>query len=147
MITSDINHKSWHMWLANFGVSDRWDRISTGDRVDICSYIRRVLFGVLKLAVLSAAIGFMTLWVLFSIGNIFGWLFLGYMLEGPAIFFIIMSISLLSVFVIFYTKNKVDEYQWKKRSRYVESKPKKPGFMSLAYRKFKDKTCFMLEVK
>lgn len=145
----DLQYSTWHMWLANFGVT-RYDRLDPGDRVDICSYIRMVAMGALKLLILTLVGLVLVGWVLFSIGNMFAFLFMGYTLELPAFMFWFFGSLILIGIGFHHGKKKVSDLLYERRIKNWDGKArpkKKPGFLALAYRKFKDKTCFMMEVK
>jgi hypothetical protein len=148
MMKHDIQFGSWHMWLANFGI-DPYVKLRKGSTIDICSYIRMVWTGFFKLAgivlLITAAVG----WTLFSIGNLIGWLFYGYLLEVVTIFNIILLLVFFGLFVAFAISHACKEYQLDKywKTIYRKGKKPEPGFIVLAYRKFKEKTCFVLEIK
>lgn len=146
----EINHNSWHMWLANFA-KDEWTRFDIGDTTDICTYVKAVFWGTLRFIGVAVMVVALVSWTAFSVGNMFGWLFLDYKLEAPtviAVFGFIVSVLLLA---FAYGKDRYDAYRrkqyWKRIENGEHSKPRKPGFMALVYRKFKDKTCFKLEIK
>ena len=148
MQAQKLSSNSWHLWLANFGVPNKWDIIEVGDRLDICSYIRRVAWGLLKVVLLTIALIGILYGVLFSIGNLIGWLFFGYILAEPVGVFwgvvLMMALIVLVGVSVKATSDKVKDVLYK-NSR--ERRNKQPGFLVLAYRKFKDKTCFMVEVE
>jgi len=143
-----LSSTSWHLFLANFGLANQWDKLEAGDRTDICSYIRRVLLGLFKLSLLVfGGIGIVS-FVGYTIGNLIGWLFLGYTLsEATGVFWTIIVIMTLIVTICVLlqkTKEKISDIRYKNRH---ERKKQAPGFLVLAYRKFKSKTCFMVEVE
>ena len=73
--------------------------------------------------------------VLFSIGNLFSWLFLGYQLSQLTIMVSALFAGLIGAAIIIgiieTSKNRV--------------RTTEPGFVRLAYRRFKEKTCSLVE--
>ena len=127
MKTFELKKKSWHYWIANFGEERVYES------TDICSYIRYVIKGGL-LFLLVASVGiFLGGSLLFSIGNLFGWLFLGYELEKVT--FTTFSVIILfgALIGFFLGKEAIEQSE--------------PGFVRLAYRSWKDKFCAKVELK
>lgn len=121
-----LKKNSWHYKIANFmhGNADCC--------YDICSYTRRFFIGLFFLIFVTAALILIGGVVLFGIGNIFGWLFLGYqfdVLSSVVIGFVLGGL-------IVYTIEAVKSYR--NKPSFIK---KDPGFVGLVYRKFKDKTC------
>jgi len=150
MMKQEIKHNSWHMWLANFG-KDEWTRLDIGEHIDICSYLRLVFWGLLRFTGVCLMVVALTSWAAFSVGNMFGWLFLDYKLEAPTVIAVVGFLILLLLVLLAYGKDKYDQYRrkqyWKRIENGTHRKPRKPTFLQLVYRKFKDKTCFKLEIK
>lgn len=121
-----LKKNSWHYKIANFmhGNADCC--------YDICSYTRRFFIGLFFMVFVTTALILIGGVVLFGIGNIFGWLFLGY--QFNPISSIVPGLALGVVLIVAIEKIK-NLYQNKIISK------KEPGFVGLAYRKFKDKTC------
>lgn len=145
----ELSHDSWHMKLANFGKSE-WSRIDEGDRIDFCSYSRRVMWGAILSA--GAILGATAVvgWIGFSIWNVIAWFIYGTAIMFPTGMFLIGTGTIVGIIAIFgakqYVSDKIsDKIDDIKRQHRIQNK--QPGFFKLAYRKFKDKTCFMLEVK
>ena len=126
-----FNKKSWHYWLATFGDDIRVD--PHGD--DICHYIRSVLVGLFLFLIVLAAGSMVVGVVAYSIGNLFGWLFLGYALEQITFFVFSMFGTLGLVAFLMVFKESMDE----------KFRDSQPGFARSVYRKFKDKTCFYIK--
>jgi hypothetical protein len=151
MMKQEIKHNSWHMWLANVGV-DNYGKLRPGETIDICQYIRLVLFGLIKAIGATLIIILFVSWVSFSIGNLIGWLFMDYAIEPIAVivwitFGVLGAITTMSHLIITYDRYQNKRY-WAKIYKEGGVLPEvKPSFLSLAYRKFKDKTCFKLEIK
>ena len=131
MKTFELKKKSWHYFLANFG-SER-----VYSHTDICAYIRYVIYGTFWFIIMGGAGAFFSGCVLFSIGNLFSWLFLGYELEK-------MTVGVFTMFSAFFMMGLFlvgkDTIQHKMRDG-------EPGFVRLAYRSWKDKFCAKVELK
>jgi hypothetical protein len=140
----ELNAKSWHFWLANFAHK----RVSTYGS-DICSYTRAVLLG------LFWFILFGTAGVLFVAGTGVT-LYEGYQFFAEGIKVSLVSELMIMVWAILFTLMftllftvGVVEYVIPAAQRAARSvsKTEKPSFLRLAYRKFKDKTCFQIKFK
>ena len=146
----EIKHDSWHMWLANF-TKDEWTRLDINDTVDICTYLRLVVVGFLRVLLLTLVAIALGGWVLYSAVNLFGWVFLGWTLEPPAVVMVAAFMGVAFLLAVAYGKIKWDDYQralyWKRITEEGMRGPKKPGFLTLVRKKFKEKTCFKLEIK
>ena len=126
-----FNKKSWHYWLATFGDDTRVN--PHGD--DICNYIRSVFIGTYWLLIMTWVCAFISSAVLYSIGNLFSWMFLGYELAKVTVgvFTILGGFTLM---ILFMAYNELLQ----EKIRDTE-----PGFVRASYRKFKDKTCFYIK--
>jgi lipid-A-disaccharide synthase-like uncharacterized protein len=147
----EIKHDSWHMWLANIGM-DSYCKLKPGETIDICQYIRLVAFGIIKAMFCTFVTILFVSWVLFSIGNLIGWLFLDYAIDPMAAivwitFGVLGGAGIISYVIILYARYEKKRY-WAMFYQEGGIVPEvRPSFISLAYRKFKEKTCFKLEVK
>lgn len=130
MKTYTLKKDSWHYWLASFG-----DDLRMYSVYDICSYIRAMLVGSFQLLFVVTVVSGLSGAVLFSIGNLFSWLFLGYELSQLTIMVSALLAGLIGAAIIIAfieaSKNKV--------------RTTEPGFVRLAYRRFKEKTCSLVE--
>jgi hypothetical protein len=130
MKTFKLSKNSWHYWLASFGDDLRMYSVH-----DICSYVRAMLVGSFQLLFVTAVICLIGGAILYSIGNAFSWLFLGYKLSELTIAISALFAGLIGAAVIISaieaSKNTV--------------KKTEPGFVRLAYRRFKEKTCSLVE--
>ena len=135
----EINKKSWHYRLAT-----AYGPMSTyRDELDICRYIRSVLIGSLIACIVASGLGsaiasisVFVMHVLMLDGNI----------EDPiavaGLFLVIILVTILSVVAATEVKEYVERnYVFKKK----EATLKKPGLLKMAYRRFKEKTCFYVE--
>lgn len=124
-----LKKNSWHYWLAKKG--GLW-----GNETDICDYIRKVLKGILVVFFVSLAIPV----ILFIIGsgawNIFAYLFLGVKLN----LFARVTITVLGAIVSFFMLVGFGVMYSKIHDKISDN----PGFVTLSYRKFKDKTCALV---
>ena len=148
-----FSQNSWHWRLAKtYGnAKTRYDYETETDKYegDICSYTRSVMWGILGALVVTAVLGI----VAASIANFGAWVVVGFLVGSwvkldplGAIIIGIMIVVALGALVIYACANYE---KWKrkrkyKRAMFEEEKPE--GFVKAAYRKFKDKTCFKVEV-
>jgi apolipoprotein N-acyltransferase len=130
MKTFKLSKNSWHYWLASFGDDLRMYSVH-----DICSYVRAMLVGSFQLLFVTAVISAIAGIALFSIGNLFSWLFLGYQLSQLTLMFFALIAGLIGAGLIIAfieaSKNRVETTE--------------PGFVRLAYRRVKEKTCSLVE--
>lgn len=131
MKTFELKKKSWHYWLANFG------DLRVGTNTDICSYIRCVIWGAFWLLVAAGAGAFLSGCVLFAIGNLFSWLFLGYELSNMTVGVFTVLSALFLTGLAFVSREAIAEKMSKSE----------PGFVRLAYRSWKDKFCARIILK
>lgn len=148
MKSFELSFNSWHMKFANYGVS-RYDRIEEGDKIDFCSYARRVMWGFIKKTSVYGGIAIGAVWVLFSIANTIATLFYGYPFTFAAFVFWGVIGTLALITIMFFAQTSWDKYKEKRRNerRKLGKIVKHPSFFDLAYRKLKDKTCFTVEIK
>jgi len=126
-------NKSWHLWLANFGEK----RIYPNCGTDICEYTRAVMVGSFWALVAGTFITLGTLWVGFSFYDIALAIFTGSaLLPYSIIFLMLVGAFVLLVTIVAYK-------EWRKMQ--PSEPPKPPSFTAVAYRKFKDKTCFRIK--
>jgi len=141
-----MKSKSWHLWLANV-FTDKWDKLEAGDTTDICTYTRRVIRGAFWASLATLILGAVAAWIIFAFGNLFGWILMGYKLEFATQLFWFIMTCLGIVAAIVAGKEKIVEKLDEISDRLADRPPREPGFLTLAYRKFKDKTCFKLEIQ
>lgn len=126
----ELSTNSWHYKLANFG-----DRRAGYDEDDICSYTRAVLAGGFWFLVTALFLIGMGSFYVFAVMNFLGWMFLGYFLEPATVLLLGFTVALIvsvagAVMYREWNDNRVDE-----------PSDAEPGFIRLAYRRFKEKTC------
>jgi hypothetical protein len=137
MIAFVLDSNSWHFKLANYGEVRIWDDEPT----DICEYTRAVLKGATSLVALGLFFTFVAVWSGASLYNIFELLFLGSEKVYPWTGFFI-GLCIATLIAVVYGAFKA----WRENRRMDVPEPE-PGFVKLAYRKFKDKTCARIEFK
>lgn len=124
-----LKKDSWHFKIANF------DQGNARYCEDICEYIKAFFVGLSKIILLSSLATLLAGGFLYGFGNIIGWWLFGYTLHPSSVVPPIVLLFLL----IFVATMKLKEYLI---NRPVSSEvDKEPGFVRLAYHKFKDKTC------
>jgi hypothetical protein len=141
MDSLNVSRKSWHYRLAH---TYYWN-FST-EMLDICSYTRRVFFGLLM--ALSITVALSALLLMFAVcpalyiiacaitGN---WFEIPAEIGVPYIILIIPAIMIGGAIGITKFVRYVKEYQ-------SEDPPEGPGFLRLAYRSFKDKFCIKINI-
>lgn len=132
-----LDCNSWHFRLANFGNRRIW----SDEETDICEYTRAVMSGTFLL--FGAALGTMLgiLWVGASFYNIYTFFAEDAKIEAWTLILLMFSggILLASGIILFR--------EWWKSRPVKDGPEKEPGFIKLAYRKVKDKTCARIEFK
>ena len=123
-----LKKDSWHFKIASF------DNLYAKHCNDICDYIRTFSIGLAKILILTTLAILFSGYFLYGIGNIIGVIFFGYQLHPAAM----VPPGVVLALVIVGSIVKLREY-WDNRK--VSEVKTEPGFATLAYRKFKDKTC------
>jgi K+-sensing histidine kinase KdpD len=144
MKTLEFNANSWHYWLAT--------KVASFDHDDsnFCAYVRSVLFGAFMISILA---GFASA-VLFAIGleiRAFYTCFFtpvctfGKNEQGIAIGFAILFAVIGLIGLMVWHRNRVERIR---SEIYDGIRPEpQPGFISMAYKSIKEKTCFRVEFK
>jgi hypothetical protein len=136
-----LNSKSWHFWLA----SEWGSRIYVGEGIDICSYIRRVISGFFKM--IGAGI-MAALFIGLILAGEGSFLYAAYQLTFGDINLITEAVGTLAAIAaalnVLLLIGAVKA--WTEENDISLSVPT-PGFISLAAKKFKSKTCFMINFK
>lgn len=144
-----LNKKSWHYWLANFGTT----RMGSYERkygTDICHYIRSVIKGLFLFTIAMAICSALALWVGNAIYEIALYLIKGAELGEPTKFFIVFGgatvITLTILLTVYGAVTGTQTLMRKQRERrWEQGNPDEPGFLTLAYHKFKEKSCFKIK--
>lgn len=151
MMEFELNANSWHFYLANYGARRirEWR-----DDNDFCSYMRAVIKGLMLFTIVYGlalfAIG-LTLNMLYEFYGFFindvqlsVWAECTYMIYGIA--FAMCAI----LFFMWFTAEKAIPaiaQTWRNVAYGKRKEERPPTFLGLAYRKFKDKTCFKIKFK
>ncbi len=129
-----LKRNSWHYWLAKNG--GLWEH-----NTDICTYIRKVIIGTIKMIAVCIAAGASGAIAVLGTVNLVSALFYGAQINGLGAIVIAVLVTMVLIFFAFVYVEKVQPRLNRKR---VE---KEPGFVSLAYTKFKDKTCARIRIE
>lgn len=149
MLAFDLKQDSWHMRVANFG-NVRIGEYMKREGTDICTYTRAFMIGFVLLTASVFVAGAFALWFIMALYGIFAYFF-GSLAEMPPesvmLIGVVIGLSLLASLITITTK--ISDYRREKRHKaYKDSTlglpPPTPGFLKLAYMKFKDKTCFKI---
>ena len=147
-----LNKQSWHFWLANFGRT-RMGSYEQKYGTDICYYIRSIFKGLFFFTIVAFTCIAAAFWVGNSIYDIAQFFINGIEMSEPTKFLIILVgastailIFMLSVYGAFKGTTKLIQ---NRRDRLYDQgiRPNEPGFLTLAYRKFKEKSCFKINFK
>lgn len=152
MMEFELKTNSWHFWLSNFGTRRvrEWR-----DDNDLCSYTQAVLQGLFWFALAAGAgltaVG-LTGNMLYEVYNYFtNDVTLGLWGEIAATVYVaIIGILLMLLMLWFLFEKAVPAiHTGFKKVMYGthEKRNRPPGFIALAYRKFKEKTCFKIKFK
>lgn len=149
MLAFDLKQDSWHMRVANFG-NVRIGEYMKREGTDICTYTRAFMIGAALLTFCIIALSLFATLIVSGLYGIFAYFF-GSLAEMPPesvmLIGVVIGLSLLASLITITTK--ISDYRREKRHKaYKDSTlglpPPTPGFLTLAYRKFKDKTCFKI---
>lgn len=139
MKTLTVNRNSWHYKLAKLGGRDVYYE------TDICSYTRRVMFGVV-LAILATAAGIGAIYLLVDIvlGLGFSIWYGVWLMNAPGeIALMVVAILSFSAGVIFSIEKVSQAWRRHKRNQY----DREPGFVGQAYQSWKHKYCTKIEFR
>lgn len=145
MKTFQLNKKSWHYWLAKkCGGLDYWEGY---DSLDFCKYSRKVLKGLFIFVFLSLFTSIMCIAYLIGGYDFFACLLdpVCYDVPQTSYLFVALTSIIFALFAIAGGAIGIDKYREYKNEHLAEKK--EPSFLTLWYRKLKDKTCFLVEFK
>ena len=145
MTPIEFNRKSWHYKVA------RWGQLRTNyaDETDLCTYTRAFLWGLFLMAFVFAILGGLVISELAFFWQVGYWA-----LHGTALAFhgfgglgalinIAVSLIALAVMLIAAVAYTVEWFQMR---RIRKNSSVQPGFISLAYRGWKNKFCVPIKV-
>lgn len=143
MKTLKFNSKSWHYFLAT-KIGD------FEDDGDFCAYVRSVIWGILGLLFLAAASAF----VLYSLGRevyaAYTCWFTSVCTYGKFEQAVVTGVSIMAavvgfIFALIWNSNR----RMRIRNEIYSGKraAPEPGFVKIAYKSIKEKTCFKVEFK
>lgn len=141
-----IKKTDWHYKLANFGSKRVWG----GYDINFCNYFWCVVFGALHLIALIIGIAIASLLVFGSLYEFYMWcVYNNPMSEGAITVIVILftTITTLSIGYCIYKYLSLTEDSREEKRRVKREQVKEPSFFEMAYRKFKDKTCFKIKVE
>jgi hypothetical protein len=141
-----IKKTDWHYRLANFGNKRVW----LGDNLNFCIYSRYVLFGFLHTLMIFVGVVFFAVWTVGSFYEFYMWCVNNRPMSEFGIMFIVLFSAVALGCSLGYGTHKYLEHTEEARAEKRRAKRemvKEPGFFSMLYRKFKDKTCFIVKVE
>lgn len=140
-----LSTNSWHFYLANWGRR----RVYHDDAIDICSYIRKVIAGTFNLIGVTVFMGLFVGIIIACYGHLAVWIYdcyvAGQLVYLPAPAFIAMLMSALILIAVGHSYYEHWAEARAEARKDMDIKPREPGFVSLVAKKFKSKTCFMVE--
>lgn len=148
-----IEKNSWHFILATkYGYLDscEFDKQYPEDNPDFCKYVRSVFAGSMLVTAITAMLSAVIfLLVLLPIMNILVYLEYGY-LQDPE-FVALIGVIIVSFFgaSVWFNEDAIQNRRNKRYQKYLQEKKgelPEPSFTQLLYKKFKEKTCFKIEV-
>lgn len=134
MKTYTLKRNSWHYWLAKKG--GLWEHDT-----DICTYIRKVINGTIKMLAMCVAAAVSGVVVILGTVNLVSAIFYGVTLNPVGVIVIGVLVAMVLIFSAFVYVEKILP---RLRRNHIE---KEPGFITLAYHKFKDKTCVRVRIE
>ena len=135
MKTLTFNKSSWHYTIANFGGFDKWD-----DQ-DLCTYTRKFISGIFKSIIIVLCIALFGYGISDAILGIIFSIITGTMLIGESGLFTIYLICCFVFFIGVYLVTGTIMELTSKRSH------KSDGFVTNAYKGWKEKYCIKITVQ
>ena len=136
-----LNANSWHFRMANYG-EKRIGDYSVRHGTDFCTYLRAVVTGVCRAAMIFSLALAAAAWVGYSLYDIVLFLINTQREIFPTTFLFFTMAFTFGVLVLLGLS--LDAHRERVFRKGIKQEDK-PGFISLAYRKFKDKTCFKIK--
>ena len=133
MKSYELNRNSWHYRLANFQVQ------RVGDSSNICEYTRAVFSGAVLGLLMLGFVALLTSVIGYGIYGIGASIFtLSNMLNPASMLVIGIVLGIVFIYIFAMIKDRLDD---------MPVRPESNSFPALAYRKFKDRTCFKINFK
>lgn len=151
MESKNFSLNSWHWRLVSgVGTLRGAEYVEAGETysTDICTYIRAVIKALIAVAIMTLLVLGIVFITAHGIAYLAAIILNGTFVEPNfhAIVFMVSAIVIISVLGLTYAHTKYRE--WKDERDYNKIVSNKPdSFVTAAYRKFKDKTCFRVEVR
>jgi len=133
---------SWHYKLAKWAGYRPY-----GDRLDICSYTRRVAFAFLLIGFLIA-VGYVVAYALVHMffGLIFSWIAGMWIMTIPGEIALFVITVLTALFTFFWLLEVARVKMEKRRERKSNEKAKPDGFVKHAYKGWKERYCSKIKI-
>jgi hypothetical protein len=147
-----IERDSWHFNLATrYGFLNKYDFSEEypEDNPDFCKYVRSVFAGfALCTAIIAMCSILLGAFVLLPILSIIVYFEYGYLIDPELLWMTAVIIPSLIVASIFLNEEAIENRRKARYQKYLREKtePPEPSFSQLLYKKFKEKTCFKIEV-
>lgn len=133
MKSYQLSKDSWHYRLAS-----TFDRtIARSNTTDICSYMQAVVYGSVISILISAVLLFFSFVVIHALLGLGFSLAYGVWLVDDAGVAGLFLLAVFLVIAIIYASSRAAEH-YRMIGQY---EPREPGFVTLAYRRFRDRVC------
>lgn len=143
-----LDPNSWHFKLANF-LSCRVSKYDVKYGTDICTYTRAVLGGLVVFSILTIIVLAFSIWTGNSLYQFYNFYVYGIEISESArafggMIFVASFMAIATAITVLgvWTTQTILEKRRRNAPAVVE-----PSFVSLAYSKFKDKTCYKVNFK
>lgn len=147
-----ISKDSWHFNLATrygFLGEYEFDLDYTRNTPDFCRYVQSVLAGfALVVGIIALLSTVIAMFVLVPILNLIVYFQYDYIADIYLMIYIGVIYTALILATIYFNEDAVQKRHDKRYAKYRREKvePPEPSFAKLCYKKFKEKTCFKIEV-
>jgi hypothetical protein len=148
-----ISKDSWHFNLATqygfLGAHD-FDRYEESSNPDFCKYVQSVIAGfALVVGIITVISAVLAMLVLVPILNLIVYFQYDYVADLELMIFTGVIYAVFIWLVIYFNEGAVEnrrKARYEKYRREKFSEPPELSFSQLCYKKFKEKTCFEIEV-
>lgn len=132
-----LSDRSWIYRLANFG------HCRIYYQTDICTLLRAIAAGAFALLLIATAASLLITIITVSLWNTFYMIVEGAEVLPTTIVFYGVLGAVVVIVIVEQFRRMIRYYRNKRRQEVPV--PKEPGFISLAYQKFKNKTCVRIQ--